>query len=1250
MSKELLQDIINNFTPDKFSVFFRDKNRNFFRKTENLSIYNDDKFTDCRKLGEINFESDKVIFVCFKTEDELTERFSKKSQYEKAKKVLKDLYYDAGIFVFYDREGSFRFSLVYTNYTGTKRLYSNFRRFTYYVNKSLTNKTFLKQIGDEDFSTLDKIKEAFSVEKVTKEFYKDIANWYFWAVDNSRFPKQAEEIDNGKNIAVIRLITRLIFIWFMKELKLIPPNIFDKNFISDKILKDVSPDESTFYKAILQNLFFATLSTPKEQRRFADSERYNKGYNKDFENQSVFRFQELYKNPEDIKSYFNDIPFLNGGLFECLDKGSENYYVDGFTRRAQFQPHLPNYLFFSNEQKVDLNKWYGSKNKKYTVKGLLEILSSYNFTVDENTSDDADIALDPELLGKVFENLLASFNPETSTTARKSTGSFYTPREIVDYMVTISLKEYFKTNLEDINDLETKLEKLFNPTDEDNPFKDNIQVTKKFVNLIENVRIVDPAVGSGAFPMGILNKLVFILKKVDYENILWKEAQLKSVESIQDSRLREETKNHINNYFKDKNPDYGRKLFLIQRCIYGVDIQQIAVEIAKLRFFISLLVDEKIDKTKENSGIEPLPNLDFKIMQGNSLLEEYEGIKLFNESLFKGKDTDKADREKPINILKRNQKSIQNEILDLVKSKKYSGSTKKDYEKKLENIFKKIELVSLGKKTPEKIFDIFDTYSETNKKRDDLNKLHREFFEASKKEDKEKIRKEIEKLEWELIESTLISQNKTSKLDELNKLRKSNSKPFFLWKLHFAEVFQEKGGFDIVIGNPPYVKEYTNRKAFDGLRNSPYYQGKMDLWYLFVCKNLDYLKKKTGILCFIATNNWTTNSGASKMREKILNDSTIRLLLDFGSYMIFESADIQTMVMLLRNDKTNDDYNFELRRLVGDNISFEDVLDLISKKQTEKTEYLFPVISKENLKDKSLTFSNDVFETILNRIKNRRNFQLNENTEIAQGIVLPQDLLNKTNQKVLGDKFKVGQGIFVLSDDEKNNLNFNKKELELIKPYYTTKQINKWYGDSKNDEWIIYTDSNFKYAENIKPYPNIKKHLDKFQNVITSDNKPYGLHRAREEYFFKDEKIIVLRKCANEPVFTYTDFDCYVSATFYVIKSKRIDLKYLTAIFNSKLIAFWLRNKGKMQGNNYQLDKEPLLQIPVINIKKVKPLTSLVDRILAAKKDYPQADITKWERKINEMVYKLYDITYEEVKIIDPDFWLSEDEYKKIII
>lgn len=739
-------------------------------------------------------------------------------------------------------------------------------------------------------------------------------------------------------------------------------------------------------------------------------------------------------------------------------------------------------------------------------------------------------------------------------------------------MVDESLLEYLKQKLNDASK-ENDLRNLIGYTDEKFEFTDAQK--QILIKAINDCRILDPACGSGAFPMGMLQRMIHILKKLDPENKVWLNMVVANFPEYMQHEMRKK--------LEVENWDYVRKIGIIQECIYGVDIQPIATQISKLRFFISLLVDQKEKPNKPNRGFDPLPNLDFKLVTANTLIAPPETDEV-TTGLFAGTED-----------------AFYKEFEKL--TARYFSTYRHDEKKKVREEIEKL----ISNKCSEKIKQI----------------------ENLTKAPDEKTRKALQEKYKDRIAN---KENEIALWESYKNLFKQEAVRFFDVQYFFPNV---KDGFDVVIGNPPYIKEYTFKDAFEGVRTSPYYQGKMDLWYLFACKNLDNLRKKSGVLCFIATNNWTTNAGASKMRAKILNDSTIHFLLDFGSYMIFESADIQTMVMLFRNDNVNNDYNFELRRLVGDRIVFDDVLDLIAKKQTEKTEYLIPKISKENLKDKSFTFSNDVFETLLDKIKSKGNFELNESTEVAQGMVLPQDLLNKPNQKILGDKFSVGQGIFVLSEDEKNDLEFNQKELELIKPYYTTKQIHKWYGDSENEEWIIYTDSKFKYSENIKPYPNIKKHLDKFQKVITSDNKPYGLHRAREEYFFKDEKIIVLRKCANEPMFTYTDFDCYVSATFYVIKSDRINLKYLTAILNSKLIAFWLRNKGKMQGSNYQLDKEPLLQIPIFNTKEVKPMVIIVDQILSAKEKNPKADTSPLEKQLDEMVYKLYDLTEEEIKIIE---------------
>ena len=212
------------------------------------------------------------------------------------------------------------------------------------------------------------------------------------------------------------------------------------------------------------------------------------------------------------------------------------------------------------------------------------------------------------------------------------------------------------------------------------------------------------------------------------------------------------------------------------------------------------------------------------------------------------------------------------------------------------------------------------------------------------------------------------------------------------------------------------------------------------------------------------------------------------------------------------------------------------------------------------------------------------------------------------------------------------------KELDLIKPAYTTNELQRYRGNPKNQEWVIYTDSSFKDERKIEDYPNIKGHLDKFRRVITSDNKPYGLHRARNEHFFLGEKIISVRKCAK-PTFTYVDFDCYVSATFYVIKTNRVNQKYLTGLLNSRLIAFWLKHRGKMQGTNYQIDKQPLLALPLRfpSSEQQTAIATLVNQILDNRNADPEADIATIEKKIDQIVYLLYDLTSEEIAIVEED-------------
>ena len=804
MTSKILNDLIQDVNHDTLTRFFQDRSSLFRADKASLKEYETDQFKEGTKLGELPFGLiDHIIVCCFKVTRELSERSGKKAQYELAKKIIRDLGMDAGIFVFIGENGAFRFSLVYASYLGTKVDYSNFRRFTYYVSPQLTNKTFRQRIGEGDFSSLESIKEAFSVEKVTKEFYQKISYWYFWACQQCQFPKDAEAEENGRQVAVIRLITRMIFIWFMREMKLVPNNLFEKSFFK-AALKNHDDANSTYYMAILQNLFFATLNTKPEERNFRSPVRGAKGINPDFGNQYKYRYQDLFHAPDQLTNYFGEIPFLNGGLFDCLDDKPQGRYVDGFTETKKFQPRVPNVLFFSPERTVDINAELGTTNRTYRVEGLINILSTYNFTIDENTLDDQDVALDPELLGKVFENLLASFNPETSTTARKATGSYYTPREIVDYMVEESLKAYFANYLDDVDAIEDKLESLFDTNNDENPF--TAEETRRMVDLVEDVRIVDPAVGSGAFPMGALNKLVFILAKLDKDNVLWKKAQLDGADAISDPAVRANVKESIQNYFREKDANYGRKLYLIQKCIYGVDIQQIAVEIAKLRFFIALLVDEKVDKSKDNWGIEPLPNLDFKIMQGNSLISEYLGIKFTL-------DGDGADKNGNLHLFADENKQYI-EAFDQKKTEYQITSDprhKKALQKEIEDLLIKIfeDLVKRQKSNYyQRLKAVERKYADIPDRASRENAISEEKLQLAKSFD----------FDFSAVEEQLRQFTSRQRI-----------KPFFPWEMYFSEVFLEKNGFDVIIANPPYIGEKGHKELFSEVKKAnlkEYYLGK----------------------------------------------------------------------------------------------------------------------------------------------------------------------------------------------------------------------------------------------------------------------------------------------------------------------------------------------------------------------------------------------------------------------------------------
>ncbi len=571
----MIDQLINHISPENISNYFRRKVSAFKPLTVNLTSILSDKdfaeFSNLLKIGEVEYDnSDELLVFSCQYNGELTSRSSKHKQYDIAKKVLKEDFKDGAIFIFFDDSGKFRLSFIRKHYGDKDKRFSNWKRYTYFVDPKATNKTFRKRIEDCGFSSLEEILESFSVEPLNKEFYEKIVREFYSLVGG--------EVGTGRNRELltpnlllpggikdrtitrqfgVRLIGRIIFCWFLKHktsnngIPLIP----------NKWLSSVNVGND-FYHSNLELLFFEILNTPVKDR-----------------------IKEL---PEDHTL----IPFLNGGLFEPQN-GSDNdfYEVSKITVALR-----------ANHQLKITNEWF---------KSLFEVLEQYNFTIDENSINDAEVSIDPEMLGRIFENLLAEIDPNLTssetTSVRKATGSYYTPREIVEFMAEESLMKYLhnKTGIS-----EKSIHHLFL----DDGFDEFSEIQKEqLIEAFSQVKILDPAAGSGAFPMGCLHKITTALQKLDPGAERWREKQL---EKITNAALKSEIKAILDK----SNAEYTRKLGILQQCIYGADIQPIAAEISRLRSFLSLIVEEEIDDTKYNRGILALPNLEFKFVTANTLI------------------------------------------------------------------------------------------------------------------------------------------------------------------------------------------------------------------------------------------------------------------------------------------------------------------------------------------------------------------------------------------------------------------------------------------------------------------------------------------------------------------------------------------------------------------------------------------------------------------------------------------------------
>lgn len=691
-------------------------------------------------------------------------------------------------------------------------------------------------------------EDVFNVELLNKRFYEELSNWYFWARKQVNFPSDLDDQDTKRTAqertetrnatSVIRLLTRLIFCWFLKEKDLIPDTLFEDSVLTE-VLASADEESSSYYRAILQNLFFATLNQEMNgegevKRQFAIDASFQE--NKDQHGvKNLYRYQREFRQPDQALSLFENIPFLNGGLFACLDVEDDSgkvRYADGFSRNPKKQPVVPNRLFFTQPQTIDLSADYGDHKKKSAkVRGLIHILNGYKFTIAESTPVEQEIALDPELLGNVFENLLASYNPETGESARRQTGSFYTPRAIVDHMVDESLKAYLADALcqrlpgTTKVDARAGLDILFAYTEKTHAFSDvecNVLIAS-----IDACNILDPACGSGAYPMGILHKLVFVLGKLDPENEKWRQRQIDKAEEIEDPEARASAIAVINQDFSNNALDYGRKLYLIENCIYGADIQPIAIQIAKLRFLISLICDQRTHSDKSrNLGIRPLPNLETKFVAANSLIDL--DVKSGSASMA---NTDEVKALKT--------------RLSAVRHRYFSAQTRRE----------KRELQKRDQELRKKIATLLDSMGYGNEK-------------------------EHRRVAWNPYDHHSVAD-------------------FFDPLTMFGPELE--AGFDVVIGNPPYVQiQKFSAEHKLGWQEQGYstYAATGDVYCLFYERGVRLLKAG-GHLSYITSNKWMRAGYGEKLRSFFAKQVAIEEMIDFSGVVVFNAATVDTAIVRL---------------------------------------------------------------------------------------------------------------------------------------------------------------------------------------------------------------------------------------------------------------------------------------------------------------------------------------------------------------
>lgn len=900
----------------------------------------------------------------------------------------------------------------------------------------------------------------------------------------------------------------------------------------------------------------------------------------DFDKLSELFFEVLAKEKSTRKkSEFAYLPYLNSSLFEKQS-------IENTLEISSLSNDLK--LFYYKNTVLKDDKCKAKKGQVGLLEYLFEFLDSFDFGSDDEQSEilSQKELISSSVLGNVFEKLNGY-----------KEGSFYTPSFITSYMCKESITKVvldkfnaqFDLDAKDISELRKSLRK---------------EDKKAQKELLNSIKICDPAVGSGHFLVSALNVMLSIYDELNlFDEEFYLEVQ--NDEILITGRKGEFIEYKRPSTPKDKAHLIQQELFhtkkdIIENNLFGVDINPNSCEITKLRLWIELLKHSFYQSFDDETyhDLKTLPNIDINIKCGNSLVSYFE--------------TGKSLSHYP------NIKERMSKYKRIVKDYKEGFYTDKNLiAKEIKNLQESFKNFCLKDKFNKEIKQLTNGANEYSKKYGD--------FLADEHHD-EKFKSFFSKnmFEFSFDEKVAIKEFANLKKEYDNIFNLESNHPFE-WRFEFPEILDDDGnfkGFDLIIGNPPYIKEAENKELFTNTKKLRTYQGKMDIWYHFVGRGFDILKNN-GYLAFIATNNWVTNSGAKKLRNIVLEESQILSLVDFSSFMVFDSASIQTMIMQFQKIKPPKNYEFHFAKITTQTPIYEDVINLLKNEKTQNNEILSINLTPKKFIDKTLNFTKSDYEELFNKIQKYGKFYLEE-SEVAQGIVPAID------------------EAFVIKD---KNV-FSKNEQCFIKEYYTGLS-GKFYS-SFTDKYLIYL-SNKNYSGNLDDLPNLKQHFQKYKEILKESkikyktpNKPYFyLHREREEKFFKkgEEKIISQVRCI-EPIFVYSNENFYGSRALFFIQTCRINLKYLTGVLNSKLIAFWLKHKGKMQGNNYQIDKEPLLNIPIVTInsknqKIADELINLVDEILKAKEQDKNANTQELENKINSLVYKLYNLTEDEIKIIE---------------